>query len=80
MVENSELEGIGHELADVNTTIGLIQNYLSCIQLQVSQSKREGSFALVIHSLTNEKGLNNVMDNLMIVETKINELVNKTLK
>ena len=80
MVEKSKLEEIGHDLADVNSTIGLMQNYLSCIQLQISQAKKEGSFALVIHSLTNEKGLNNVMDNLMVVETKINELVNKTLK
>lgn len=65
--EKNNVEETAHELECLSDRIDLAVNYLSCLSLQLSK----GENTTVIWSLTEEKGLSNLMSNLEGVSNDI---------
>lgn len=69
--EQRNLNTISCDIADLNTIIGLIQNYISCLQLQSKNIKNSNDAALLYSSLVHENGLDNIMETLNQLSEKI---------
>ncbi|MGX6979137.1 hypothetical protein ACWN8V_07740 [Vagococcus elongatus] len=76
-ISSENLQDQCTSLTSCSHQLSLINNYLSCLALQHIQSKdsREGH-AYILHSLFNEKGLDNLMEVIESIDTKIVEIGN----
>lgn len=77
--EQRDLSCIAYDIGDLNVVIGLTQNYISCLQLQATKAKDNNDRSLILWSLTNENGFENIMSNLEILSKKIDFLVDEVL-
>lgn len=62
--EQRDLNTIACDIDKLNVSIGLIQNYVSCLQLEAKKAVTDNDRALILISLTHENGFNNIMDTL----------------
>ncbi|HFD1774462.1 hypothetical protein CUS24_03810 [Enterococcus faecium] len=78
-MKTRDLNEIAYDIVDLDAVIGLTQNYISCLQLQSVRAKDNDDRLLVLHSLTHEKGFDNIMSNLEILSKQINSLADEIL-
>lgn len=74
-----KLNEIAYEVADIQTPMKVIVNYLDCIKLQITKAENSVDMALAFHSLVNNRGLDNVMDTLELLSDRAEDLANRIL-
>lgn len=74
-----ELDQLSHDVADLLPTLGLIQNYVSCLQLDLKRAKTREDRLFVLYSLDQEKGFDNIQKILTITEEKLTVVSNTLL-
>lgn len=78
-MKTRDLNEVAYDIVDLDAVIGLTQNYISCLQLQVVRAKDNNDRFLILHSLIHEKGFANIMGNLEILSKQINSLADEIL-
>lgn len=58
--EQRELRHIAYDINDLNASIGLVQSYISSLQLQAQRANNDGDRLLVFYDLFHKKGFDNV--------------------
>lgn len=75
--EQRDLNTIACDLDKLHVSIGLTQNYISCLQLQSKKVRTDNDKDLIIASLIHENGLDNIMETLNQLSGKIRLIANE---
>ncbi len=75
--EQRDLNTIACDIDKLNVSIGLIQNYVSCLQFEANKAVTDNDRALISVSLTHENGFNNVIETLNQLSEKIRLAANE---
>lgn len=76
-MKKRDLNDIAYDMSDLTTNFGLLQNYISCLSLKAYEAKGKDDALLIVASLVNEKGLDNIYETIKIANKQINSLVNE---
>lgn len=76
-MEKREINDIANDFDKLTSNIGLMQKYISCLQLQAKRAETADDRTLIFHSLMYENGFDHLSDTLENVSEKINNLVNE---
>ena len=74
-----ELDQLSHDVADLLPALGLIQNYISCLQLDLNRAETNSDRLFVIYSLDQENGFDNIQGVLTNTEEKLTVISNTLL-
>lgn len=79
--KGEELTTVAYEIDVLTTTIDIVLNYISCINLIANKAQNDEDRALLFYSLfAQEKGLSNISDVLENINGNLNQQVNKLLE
>lgn len=78
--KREELTTVAYEIDLLTTTIDIVLNYISCINLMHTKAANRDDRDLLFYSLFGtEKGMENISDNLENINSRLNKLTNKLL-
>ncbi|GKS53955.1 MULTISPECIES: hypothetical protein [Enterococcus] len=79
MKELKGLEQLSYDVADLMPALGLIQNYISCLQLELKHAETSSDRSLILYSLDQNCGFDNIKDVLVATEEKLSQISNALL-
>lgn len=74
-----ELKHIAYDINDLNASIGLIQNYISCLQMQAKEVATPEDCLYLVYSLTQEHDFDNISGILDSTSKTIDSVANELL-
>ncbi|MGG5369525.1 hypothetical protein [Enterococcus sp. AZ196] len=77
--EQHQLRHIAYDINDLNASVGLVQSYISSLQLQAQRANSDGDRLLIFYDLFHEKGFDNISGVLDSASKTIDSVTNELL-
>lgn len=77
--DQRELRHVAYDINDLNASIGLIQNYISSLQLEAQRASSDSDRLLIFFDLFHKKGFDNISGVLDTVSKTIDSVASELL-